>query len=385
MMQASSKSHQGTIATLVAVLVALFACSKLFRALEQSIETIWEVEAPDDRGIWQTVVRYVVTESLTTIIILTLLAIVIGESFVSTVVTTLAGQKAFVGLLIRFGNVVLVTALLTPLIAALFRWLPRTESIAWRDVWLGAAVTAVATTVGQVAIAWYISVKNESAMYGSAASVIVVLLWLYYSAYIFLFGAELRGRLARPYAARGRLTAAPAGPPGVPLREPAAAQRARVLDGSKNDHRTKKAAISTATFLLRLRASCSLEHLLDGVDGGPNLRRRSEGVRDAARSDRTCDRACGGIKFGSCGLAAVPGFDSRSHRGPPRLQHARLTLRPRPVIAAHVELYGASQIVEGMHRSRYRVARAGKERRQSPRDLVCIAREIGARAELATK
>lgn len=190
MVQASSKSHQGTIATLVGVLVALFAGSKLFRALQQSIETIWEVEAPDDGGIWQTVVRYVVTGSLTTIIILTLLAIVIGESFVSTVVTTLAGQSAFVGLLVRFGNVVLVAALLTPLIAALFRWLPRTDGTAWRDVWLGAAVTAVATTVGQVAIAWYISVKNESAMYGSAASVIVVLLWLYYSAYIFLFGAE---------------------------------------------------------------------------------------------------------------------------------------------------------------------------------------------------
>jgi len=190
MVQASSKSHQGTIATLVGVLVALFAGSKLFRALQQSIETIWEVEAPDDGGIWQTVVRYVVTGSLTTIIILTLLAIVIGESFVSTVVTTLAGQSAFVGLLVRFGNVVLVAALLTPLIAALFRWLPRTDGIAWRDVWLGAAVTAVATTVGQVAIAWYISVKNESAMYGSAASVIVVLLGLYYSAYIFLFGAE---------------------------------------------------------------------------------------------------------------------------------------------------------------------------------------------------
>ncbi len=189
MVQASSKSHQGTIATIVAVLVALFAGSKLFRALQQSIETIWEVEAPED-GIWQTVVRYVVTGSLTTIIILTLLAIVIGESFVSTVVTTLVGKSAFVGLLIRFGNVVLVAALLTPLIAALFRWLPRTDGIAWRDVWLGAAVTAVATTVGQVAIAWYISLKNESAMYGSAASVIVVLLWLYYSAYIFLFSAE---------------------------------------------------------------------------------------------------------------------------------------------------------------------------------------------------
>jgi len=81
-------------------------------------------------------------------------------------------------------------AILTALFAMLFKWFPDTE-IAWRDVLLGAAVTALLFNVGKFAIGWYIGTQGLESTYGAAASIVILLVWVYYSAQIVLFGAEL--------------------------------------------------------------------------------------------------------------------------------------------------------------------------------------------------
>jgi membrane protein len=76
------------------------------------------------------------------------------------------------------------------LFAALFKWFPDTE-VAWRDVLPGAVATALLFNVGKLAIGWYIGTQGLESTYGAAASVVVLLIWVYYSAQIVLFGAEL--------------------------------------------------------------------------------------------------------------------------------------------------------------------------------------------------
>jgi membrane protein len=72
----------------------------------------------------------------------------------------------------------------------LFKWFPDTE-IAWRDVLLGAVATALLFNVGKFAIGWYIGTQGLESTYGAAASIVILLIWVYYSAQIVLFGAEL--------------------------------------------------------------------------------------------------------------------------------------------------------------------------------------------------
>ncbi len=80
--------------------------------------------------------------------------------------------------------------LLSTLFAMIYRWLPR-QRIAWQDVWIGAVLTALLFTLGKGLIGLYIGRSGVVSAYGAAASLVAILLWVYYSAQIFLYGAEL--------------------------------------------------------------------------------------------------------------------------------------------------------------------------------------------------
>jgi membrane protein len=82
----------------------------------------------------------------------------------------------------------------------LFRWLPD-KALDWHDVWLGGFITALMFNIGKSAIAWYLGTQGLESTYGAAASVVVLLIWVYYSAQIVLFGAEI----TQVYARRRRL------------------------------------------------------------------------------------------------------------------------------------------------------------------------------------
>jgi membrane protein len=98
-----------------------------------------------------------------------------------------------------FFNFGVSLAVLTILFSLLFKWLPERE-LAWREVWLGGFVTALLFNIGKSAIAWYVGTQGFESTYGAAASIVVLLIWVYYSAQIVLFGAEL----TQAYAAAGR-------------------------------------------------------------------------------------------------------------------------------------------------------------------------------------
>jgi membrane protein len=101
-------------------------------------------------------------------------------------------------------NFVTSLAILTALFAMLFKWFPDTE-IAWQDVIPGAAVTALLFNVGKFAIGWYIGTQGLESTYGAAASIVILLIWVYYSAQIVLFGAELTHAYATETGSRRTL------------------------------------------------------------------------------------------------------------------------------------------------------------------------------------
>jgi membrane protein len=130
-----------------------------------------------------------------------LTAIVFGSAVAAAALHTAGAHGAFAAIGVRVGSSALGAALFAPLVAALFRWLPGTE-LAWSDVWIGALVTTAGFTGAQAIIALYLARVNLPWTYGSAASLVVILLWLYYSSYLFLLGAQFTEVYSREVGSR---------------------------------------------------------------------------------------------------------------------------------------------------------------------------------------
>ena len=124
-------------------------------------------------------------------------------SMVSLVVSTaLAAMSAWAGtagsqaLLLLAVNFVVSLIVLTCMFAMLFKWFPDVP-VRWRDVWPGALASAALFEAGKLAIAWYIGSQGLESTYGAATSLVVLLIWVYYTAQIVLFGAEISHAYAR--------------------------------------------------------------------------------------------------------------------------------------------------------------------------------------------
>jgi membrane protein len=165
----------------------LFAAVGVVVQLKDALNTVWEVEAAKDGGIWAFVRTYIA--SLAGVLAVGFLLLV---SLVLTSVLSAAGKFLatdlpeaalhVVGSLVSFG-------VITLLFAMMFKWLPNV-AVRWRDVWLGAALTAALFEIGKLAIGLYIGKQALESTYGAAASLVVLLIWIYYSSQIVLMGAE---------------------------------------------------------------------------------------------------------------------------------------------------------------------------------------------------
>ena len=122
--------------------------------------------------------------------------------------TALSGLSGWFGggqsLLWECANFVISLGVLSALFAMLFRWFPDAD-VAWRDAWIGGLTTALLFNIGKTAISWYIGTQGLESTYGAAASLVVLLIWIYYSAQILLYGAEIThvlGRATAPHPSR---------------------------------------------------------------------------------------------------------------------------------------------------------------------------------------
>jgi membrane protein len=223
-LKSSSETH-GVVAAVVALAVLFYGASSVFSGLQSALNTIWKVPGKPSEGGVLTAVR----EQLLAFLL------VCGAAFltlVSLVVTAvLAGINSRVAgwlpapvVLAEVTNFVLNFALTAALCAMVFKWLPETQ-LAWWDVWIGAVITAALFSVGRYLIGLYLGRAAVGSTYGAAGAFVVLLVWVYYSTQILLFGAELTfvyaqrfgsgvrtadGALVEPWAAPGRAASAAA-------------------------------------------------------------------------------------------------------------------------------------------------------------------------------
>ena len=186
MLAGASSEQSGLLAGVIGLVLLLVAALGVVVQLKDAMNTIWNVEEPKEAGVWWYLRTYLI--SLAGILGLGfLLAVSLVVSAGLAALSSWSGVAAVIGEAINF---VASLAILTALFAMLFKWFPDTD-IAWRDVLAGAAATAFLFDVGKFAIGWYIGTQGLESMYGAAASIVILLVWVYYSAQIVLFGAEV--------------------------------------------------------------------------------------------------------------------------------------------------------------------------------------------------
>jgi len=199
MLANARQPESNTLATLVGVVMLLVGAAGLFGQLQDAMNTVWEVQAKPGRGVW----GFVRDRFLSFTMVLGCAFLLLVSLVISAVLAALGNlfgdwQASIVGQCVNF---VVSFAVVTGLFAMIYRFLPDVQ-LAWRDVWLGAAITSLLFTVGKWLIGLYLGHSTIGSTYGAAGSLAVLLVWLYYSAQIFLFGAELTKAYADRYGSR---------------------------------------------------------------------------------------------------------------------------------------------------------------------------------------
>lgn len=192
---ASSKSKSsGFLAAAVGIITLIVTASGVFGEMQAALNKIWKAEPTGT-----TVGRLVRARAKSLGLVAALGFLLVVSLAVSAALTAFAGQinatLPFGGPILSALNVLVSLALISFLFAAVFKVLPDCD-LEWRDVALGAIITALLFIIGKSLIGWYIGSSAVASTYGAAGGLIVLLLWVYYTSQIFMFGAEL----ARAYA-----------------------------------------------------------------------------------------------------------------------------------------------------------------------------------------
>src|SRR5436190_12835468 len=208
--QKASQPSKGVLATVIGVLLALFGASGVFGQLQDALNTVWGVKAKPGGGIWgflrSRFLSFAMVGGICFLLLVSLTLESVLKGFSHYVQSVLPG-----GIVIALATYwVFDLAVVILLFAIIFKFLPDVN-IQWRDVWIGALMTAVLFGVGKWALGFYLGSGTAGSAYGAASSLITLLLWVYYSSQILLFGAEFTqvyaeraGRGAKPdeYAVR---------------------------------------------------------------------------------------------------------------------------------------------------------------------------------------
>jgi membrane protein len=189
MLASAQKPKQGMLASALGIVVLLVGATTVFAELESNLNRIWKVEPDKGSGVW----HFLHTRLLSFGMILAIGFLLIVSLVVSAAIA--AWGKYWSGwfgefeIILHVANFLVSLAVLTVLFAIIYKFMPRV-SIRWRDVWIGALVTSLLFSLGKFLIGLYIGKSGVESSYGAAGALVVLLVWVYYSAQIFLLGAE---------------------------------------------------------------------------------------------------------------------------------------------------------------------------------------------------
>ena len=190
LIESANKPVKGVVATIVSVIVLIIGATTVFAELQSALDRIWQVPpAQKISSLWATLRTRLLS-----------LGFILGLGFLLLVtLVASAGVAAFGGwangllpgweLLLQVINTVISLGIAAVLFAMIFKIMPQAK-VSWRDVWVGAAVTAVLFEAGKTLIGLYIGKSGVTSSFAAAGSLVVLLVWVYYSAQIFLLGAE---------------------------------------------------------------------------------------------------------------------------------------------------------------------------------------------------
>jgi len=189
LLQSVNKPGKGIFSTIVGIVVLLIGATTVFGELQDALDRIWRAPAREGSGVW----NLLRTRLLSFGLILGVGFLLIASLVVSAGLAALGKWWAplFGGweVLAQAVNLLISFGLVTAIFAMIYKIMPRVK-IEWHDVWIGAAVTSLLFTIGKFLIGVYIGKSGVASGFGAAASLVVLLVWVYYSAQIFLLGAE---------------------------------------------------------------------------------------------------------------------------------------------------------------------------------------------------
>jgi membrane protein len=205
-----SRPASGVLGTAIGVGVLLVGATSVFAELQDALDRIWRAPARDRHGgLWRLLRSRLLSFGLILGIAFLLMVSLVLGAVISALGKWWGGFFADWEVLAQTVNAALGFALTSTVFAMIYKMMPRV-GVRWYDVWLGALVTAVLFTAGKFLIGLYLGKTGVASGYGAAGSFIVVLVWVYYSAQIFLLGAEFTWVYAQTFGSMsGRVAAAP--------------------------------------------------------------------------------------------------------------------------------------------------------------------------------
>jgi membrane protein len=201
MLASAQKPKQGVIASILGILILIIGATTVFAELETNLNRVWKVEPDQGSGLWHfTRTRLLAFGMVLTIGFLLIISLVVSAGIAAWGKYWSGWFDGWEAVLYAANFVVSVT-IITVLFAIIYKFIPRV-AIHWRDVWIGALVTSLLFTLGKFLIGIYIGKAGVESSYGAAGALAVILIWVYYSAQIFLLGAEFTKVYAESHGSR---------------------------------------------------------------------------------------------------------------------------------------------------------------------------------------
>lgn len=194
---------KGVLAVVIGVITLLLGASGVFAQLQETMNTIWEVQPRPGSGIIGTIKDRFFSFTMVLGVGFLLLVSLVLSAILAAMGEFISGWLPEAILLAQLINFIVSFAVTVVLIAMIYKIVPDVE-VKWNDVWIGAFVTAALFTVGKWAIGFYLGRSAPASTYGAAGSLIIILLWIYYSAQILFIGAEFTQVYARRFGDRIR-------------------------------------------------------------------------------------------------------------------------------------------------------------------------------------
>jgi membrane protein len=195
-LQSASGKSSGTWATVIGLVTLFVTASGVFGEMQLALNTIWKVE-PQGSSLSRLVRARAASLGLVAALGFLLLVSLIASAAISGLGNIINAHLPFGAIILGVINAVVSFALISVLFAAIYKILPD-RTLQWRDVGIGAVVTAALFTLGKSLIGWYLGSSAVASSYGAAGGLLVILIWVYYSSEIFLLGAEF----TRAYSVR---------------------------------------------------------------------------------------------------------------------------------------------------------------------------------------